>query len=215
MLEPRKFNRLSQEHCRERSFIPNQTDSQKAIPANDPDRPYSWFPMYVRYRKELEVKAVMYTNDFRTFIPMETYHVKRGASVRAEERPAIHNLLFVYSFRERITWMKMYNRACQNLQYMSRHHLDGSSEVITVSELAMDNLIRASRVDDPHGQRTYTDRPLSITDLDRRIKFTSGPFLGIEGIIKRIDGNRAMVIPVAKGISMKITITHASEIEFL
>lgn len=171
--------------------------------------------MYVRYRKELEVKAVMDTNDFRTFIPMETYHVKRGASVRAEERPAIHNLLFVYSFRERITWMKMYNRECQNLQYMSRHHLDGSSEVITVSELAMDNLIRASRVDDPHGQRTYTDRPLSITDLDRRIKFTSGPFLGIEGIIKRIDGNRAMVIPVAEGISMKITITRASEIEFL
>ena len=215
MLEPRKFNRLSQEHCRERSFIPNPTDSQKAIPANDPGRPYSWFPMYVRYRKELEVKAVMDTNDFRTFFPMETYHVKRGASVRAEERPAIHNLLFVYSFRERITWMKMYNRACQNLQYMSRHHLDGSSEVITVSELAMDNLIRASRVDDPHGQRSYTDRPLSITDLDRRIKFTAGPFLGIEGIIKRIDGNRAMVIPVAEGISMKITITHASEIEFL
>lgn len=58
----------------------------------------------------------MDTNDFRTFIPMETYHVKRGASVRAEERPAIHNLLFVYSFKERITWMKMYNRECQNLQ---------------------------------------------------------------------------------------------------
>ena len=198
-----------------RSFIPNPTDSQKVIPANDTDRPYSWFPMYVRYRKELEVKAIMDTNDFRTFIPMETCHVKRGASVRAEERPAIHNLLFVYSFKERITWMKMYNRACQNLQYMSRHHLDGSSEVITVSEQAMDNLIRASRVDDPDGQRSYTDRPLSITDLDRRIKFTSGPFLGIEGIIKRIDGNRAMVIPVAEGISMKITITRASEIEFL
>ena len=98
---------------------------------------------------------------------------------------------------------------------MSRRHLDGSSEIITVSEQAMDNLIRASRVDDPQGLRSYTDRPLSVTDLDRRIKFTSGPFQGIEGIIKRIDGNRAMVIPVAEGISMKITITRTSDIEFL
>ena len=98
---------------------------------------------------------------------------------------------------------------------MSRRHLDGSSEIITVSEQAMDNLILASRVDDPQGLRSYTDRPLSVTDLDWRIKFTSGPFQGIEGIIKRIDGNRAMVIPVAEGISMKITITRASDIEFL
>ena len=98
---------------------------------------------------------------------------------------------------------------------MSRHLLDGRSEIITVTERAMENIIRAATVADPDGQRTYTDRRLSITDLDRRIRFTSGTFKDVEGITKRINGNRAMVIPLTVGINMKITITRASDVEFL
>lgn len=186
-----------------------------ALPANSPAEDYHWYPMYVKYRKELSVQEELNANDFRTFVPMETFHVKRGSSIRAEVRPAIHNLLFVYSFKRRISWMKMFNRACDPLQYMSRHLLDGRSEIITVTERVMENIIRAATVDDPDGQRTYTDRHLSITDLDRRIRFTSGTFKDVEGIIKRINGNRAMVIPLTVGINMKITITRASDIEFL
>ncbi len=189
--------------------------AQKELPPNSPDEQYCWYPMYVKYRKELSVQAALNDNQFRTFIPMETYYVKRGSKVKGEQRPAIHNLIFVYSFKQRISWMKMYNRACEPLQYMSRHLLDGTTELITVPQRAMDNIIKAATADDPHGLRTYTDRPLAITDLDKPIKFTNGAFKGIEGIIKRIDGNRAMIIPLAQGINMKITITHASDIEFL
>ena len=203
-----------------RFFISNSAplyaaDLPKELPPNDSTNQYLWYPMYVKYRKELSVKAVLDDHDFRTFVPMETYHVKRGASVRTEERPAIHNLLFVYSFKERISWMKMFNADCEPLQYMSRHFLDGSSEIITVTQKAMENIIKAASIDDPNGQRTYTDRPLQFTDLDRRILFIGGAFKGVEGIIKRVDGNRAMVIPLAQGINMKITITHATDIEFL
>ena len=203
-----------------RFFISNSAplyaaDLPKELPPNDSSNQYLWYPMYVKYRKELSVKAVLDDHDFRTFVPMETYHVKRGASVRTEERPAIHNLLFVYSFKERISWMKMFNADCEPLQYMSRHFLDGSSEIITVTQKAMENIIKAASIDDPNGQRTYTDRPLQFTDLDRRILFIGGAFKGVEGIIKRVDGNRAMVIPLAQGINMKITITHATDIEFL
>ena len=185
------------------------------LPSNSPNEEYHWFPMYVKYRKELSVQEELNDKDFRTFIPMEVVYMKSGSKVVTEVRPAIHNLLFVYSFKRRISWMKMYSRACEPLQYMSRHFLDGRSEIITVTEKAMENIIKAASIDDPDGQRSYTERPLSITDLDRRIKFIAGAFKDIEGIIKRIDGNRAMIIPITEGISMKITITHASDIEFL
>ena len=203
-----------------RFFISNPTNPSLAslpreLPPNGDGNQYLWYPMYVKYRKELSVKAVLDDHDFRTFVPMETYHVKRGASVRTEERPAIHNLLFVYSFKERISWMKMFNADCEPLQYMSRHFLDGSSEIITVTQKAMDNIIRAATIDDPNGQRSYTERPLQITDLDRRIKFINGAFKGIEGIIKRVDGNRAMLIPLTQGINMKITISRSTDIEFI
>ena len=185
------------------------------LPPNDPQEHYAWYPMYVKYRKELSVHQELEANGFRTFIPMEEYFVKRGSSVRRETRPAIHNLIFVYSFRERITWMKMFNRECQRLQYMTQRFLDGTSEVITVTDRAMENIIRAATADDPFHQRTYLDRSLNITDLDRSIKFVVGSFKDVEGVIKRIDKNRAMIVPIAGGFNMKITITHASDIEFL
>ncbi len=185
------------------------------LPANTPDEEYHWYPMYVKYCKELVVQEELNAHDFRTFVPMETIHVKRGSSVHAQVRPAIHNLIFVYSFRRRISWMKMYNRVCEPLQYMSRHYLDGHSEVITVTDKAMENIIRAASVEDPDGHRVYIHRSLSISDVDRRIKFISGAFQDVEGIIKRVDGNRAMVIPLTDGLTMKITITRSSDIEFL
>ena len=185
------------------------------LPPNDPQKPYAWYPMYVKYRKELSVQQALEANGFRTFIPMEEYFVKRGASVRRETRPAIHNLIFVYSFRERITWMKMFNEECQRLQYMSQHFLDGTTEVITVTDRAMENIIRAATADDPYHQRTYMDRSLNLTDLDRNIKFVDGSFKDVEGVIKRVDKNRAMIVPIAGGFNMKITITRASDIEFL
>ena len=207
--------RVSDASTRFFALHPEAAAYSQQLPPNDPAQPYSWYPMYVKYRKELSVQQVLEAHDFRTFIPMEEYHVKRGSSVHTERRPAIHNLIFVYSFRQRISWMKMFNRQCQPLQYMSRPLLDGSSEVLTVTDKAMDNIIRAATLDDPRGQRTYIDRPLGLTDINKPIRFISGTFKGIEGIIKRIDKNRAMIIPLAQGISMKITITSASDIEFL
>ena len=188
--------------------------AQKTLPPNTADHPYFWFPMYVRYRQELSVQKALESNDFRTFIPMEYYDIKRGHKVITVSRPAIHNLIFVYSFRERITWMKMYNRYCLPLQYMSRPLFEGGSEIITVSEKAMDNIIRAATLDDPNGQRSYIERDININDLDKNVKFVDGSFKGVEGVIKRIDKNRVMIIPLVNKMNIKITIARASDIEY-
>lgn len=186
-----------------------------ALPAIDSDKDYAWYPMYVKYRKELSVQEALQAEDFHTFIPMKERVLKQGNKVVTLQEPALHNLIFVYSYRERISWMKMYSRACLPLQYMSRHFLDGTTEVITISERVMNNFIQAATIDDPAGQRSYLERPISVSDVDRPIRFVSGTFKGIEGIIKRVDKNRAMVIPLLDGLNMKITITHASDVEFL
>ena len=185
------------------------------LPANTPDRVCRWYPMYVKYRKELAVQEALQSKDFTTFIPMVEKVFKRGSKVVTEYEPAVHNLIFVYSFRERISWMKMFHRACEPLQYMSRHLLDGSSEVLTIPDAVMANFIKAATLDDPNGQRSYLDRPVNITDVDRHIQFVSGAFKGVEGIIKRVDKNRAMVVPLLDGLNLRITITHASDFEFI
>lgn len=185
------------------------------LPPNSPSETYCWYPMYVKYCKELAVQQELESRAFKTFIPMEAYSVKKGSTVKTLVRPAVHNIIFVYSFQRRITWMKMYSGQCAPLQYMSRRRLDGRSEIITISPKAMDNFIRAATLDDPLCQRSYLDRPIDITDLDRHIRFVSGTFKGIEGVIKRVNKNRAMILPLTIGLNMKLTITSASDIEFL
>jgi transcription antitermination factor NusG len=189
--------------------------AQSELPENDSLHTYHWYPMYVKYRKELSVQTALNAKQFRTFIPMKERIYKQGNRVVSEFEPAIHNLIFVYSFRERISWMKMYNSDCLPLQYMSHRLLDGTSEVITIPDSVMENFIRAATVDDPQGQRSYHDRPVSISDVDRHIRFVAGSFKGVEGVIKRVEKNRAMVIPFIDGLNLRITITHASDFEFL
>ena len=188
---------------------------QRELPPNTTAETYFCYPMYVKYRKELSVQQELESNEFRTFIPMESFEVKRGSKVCTEQRPAVHNMIFVYSYQKRITWMKMYSRLCEPLQYMSRPFLDGTTKILTIPQRVMENFIRAATLDDPLGQRSYLERPIDITDVDRSIKFVSGSFKGVEGILKRVDKNRAMILPLANGVNMKITITHASDIEFL
>ena len=187
----------------------------KKLPPNDEAEAYYWFPMYVKYRKELAVQQELETHDFHTFIPMERVQLEEKGKVRFEMQPAVHNLIFIHSFHRRVTWMKMFNKTCQRLQYMSRPKEKGGGGIMIVPDKEMENIIRAANLDDPDGQRSYIDHPLELSHLDRRIRFVKGPFKGIEGIIKRVRKNRAMVIPLAKGISMKITITSAADIEFL
>lgn len=196
-----------------RSFTPSA--NEKELPDDTPTVQHHWYPMYVKYRQELSVKKALEEKSFRTFLPMKEHIYKRGSRVVTEYEPAIHNLLFVYSFKERISWMKMYHPACLPLQYMSRRHLDGPSEVLTIPDAVMTNFIRAASVDDPLGQRSFLETDLSITDVDRRIRFTDGQFKGVEGVIKRVDKNRAMVIPLLPGLNLKITITSATDVEFL
>ena len=187
----------------------------KQLPPNSEAETYYWFPMYVKYKKELDVQKELEAHDFQTFIPMERVKVEEKGKEHIEMQPAVHNLIFIHSFHRRVTWMKMFNKTCQRLQYMSRPKRKGGGGIMIVPDPQMQNIIRAASIDDPAGQRSYIEHPLEISHEDKRIRFVKGPFAGIEGIIKRVRKNRALVIPIAKGISMRITITSVADIEFL
>lgn len=218
-----------------RSFVPNSTTGtpkptteatslsvlipiDDTLPPNDPNGVgYYWYPMYVRYRQELKVQKELDERDFKTFVPMVAKASARRRGVKVEVIPAVHNLIFIYSNKRRISWMKMYNSVCTRLQYMSfRNNSDGISTVITVPDKQMENIIRAATVEDPDGARSYIDTPkLSAEVLNKRIRFIRGPFEGIEGIIKRVQKNRVMLIELPNDKCIKINISSAQDIEYL
>ena len=208
-----------------RSFTPNPEteppvlDAFKELPPNDPDcLGYEWFPMYVMYRQELKVQKALESREFETFIPMEEKSFRRKGVDIVEMVPAIHNLIFVFSTRERITWMKMYNEECTKMQYMSFHYYsDDTSSILTVPQKQMDNIIAAATVKDTEGLRSYIDTPVCSAParLGREIEFVNGPFKGVTGIIKRVNKNRVMLIELPQYKSIQIKITSSQDINYL
>ena len=130
--------------------------------------------MYVKYRQELKVQKALTDQDILSFIPMTEVLGRRNGVDQRNVVPAIHNLIFIYSSQERITWMKMHNEVCTRMQYMSfRNNSDNTSTIITVPENQMQNIIKAATVKDPAGLRTYEDAPKQspFAKPDREIEF--------------------------------------------
>jgi len=208
-----------------RSFSPNAkppitaTAHARQLPPDALDgSDYQWYPMYVKYRQELKVQKVLTDHLFKTFIPMEERRVRRHGTDAVLFVPAIHNMIFVYSSKERITWMKMHNEECTKMQYMSfRNTTDGTSNIITVPEAQMRNIITAATIADPDGLRSYIDTPPQpvLARPDRMIQFVSGPFKGVIGIIRRVNKNRVMLIELPQYKSIQIKISSSLDIDYL
>lgn len=203
-----------------RSYTPNVAASpfpKELPPTDETQSDYAWYPMYVKYRREIRVKEALDAQAFETFIPMEYKQMRCNGVDKTVAFPAIHNLIFVHSNRSRISWMKMFNDECRNLQYMSYFsQTENVMTVITVPDRQMENIIKAASVTDTTGLRSYIDTPHSaLARVGKEIEFVNGPFAGVQGVIKRIDKNRVMLIHLFNDKSIKIRISSSQDVIYL
>ena len=201
-----------------RSFVsspPPQTSSILHHPSDI--GPQAWYPMYVTYARELDVQEALNKAGVENFLPMEHIVMRVGKKIVEREQPAIHNLIFLHSDRTQIRELKMFNRGCAPLQYMTvkPRTPDQPSVVITIPERQMLNFMRAMQVDDPSHRRTFVPYTDFLGQEGREVRFVSGGFAGIEGTIKRVNNNRSVVIALPHVGCLVIPIDHITDIQFL
>lgn len=176
-----------------------------------------WFPMYVTYSRELDVQKALDAEGVQNYIPMVNVTEKRGKKIVHSQRPALHNLIFVYSDRTQLRELKMFNKACVPMQFMTvkARTSDQASVVITIPEAQMQNFMKAMAVENGEDKRTF----LSYTDFlgreGRNVEFISGPFKGVTGTLKRINKNRFVVIVLQHIGALAITIDHSTDLRIL
>lgn len=172
----------------------------KAVSSQQGDDPLFWFPMRVTYCQELKVKEALDQEGIENFLPMSYQVVDIDGSRHRELVPAIHNLIFVHSTRERITHLKMYNKAFEPIRYiMSSSHSDMvRPEILTISNREMDNFIRVASVTDDSVM--FLNWSSMADKVSRRVMVVDGPFAGVEGVIMRIYRNKHVVVQL-KGIA--------------
>ena len=177
----------------------------------------AWYPMYVSYCKELKVKEALEKEGVTCYLPMIERTTRVGKKIVHSEEPIVHNLIFVYSDRDQLRHLKMFNRACSYMQFMSirPRNDEQTSVVLTVPERQMNQFMRAMGVDDPNGQRTYLHYTDYLGREGQRVRFVRGVFAGVEGTIKRIKNNRHMVIALPHVGALAISISSISDLEII
>lgn len=154
-----------------------------------------WFPMRVTYGRQRKVKELLEEEQMECFLPMMKKTVKQGNRIRHLEVPAISNLIFVHDTMKRITALKQTKAVAAPLRYMTHRSIeypDAPLEIVFVPDAQMQNFMRA--IAGPDEQYTYMTSGQLLGKENGRVLITSGPFEGVEGVIKRVHGNKHVVV---------------------
>lgn len=182
---------------------------------NDVRTQQLWYPMRVTYNRELKVKTSLDQQGIETFLPVRNKLVERSGHRRFELVPAIHNLLFVHSSRERLTELKMTDEDFSPLRYMMSRPLDPTirPEVLHIPNREMENFIRVASLTDD--RVIFLDYAVVANKVGRRVIITDGDFAGIEGTVKRIQKNRHVVIQLEGVAAVALAFVPPAHLKFL
>ena len=155
----------------------------------------AWYAMRVTYGRELKIQAAMNAK-FETFIPKCYKTVEHYEKRHYELTSCISNLLFVYGTKNQIEEERQKQAEIKNdkkwhlLNFIMNHE----NKMITVPNKQMEDFIRVSNL--PAEELIPLDIREGESLTGQRVKVIDGPLVGIEGFIKRIEGNKRVVVTI-------------------
>ena len=155
--------------------------------------PILWFPMRVTYSRELKMKAELDRLKIENFLPM-TYKLFDAdtANPHRELVPAINNLIFIRSSKDRISTLKSTNVVLQPLRYIMDRTAQQAHTIMTVPDAQMQNFMRvASMTDD---SVMFLNDETVVGKEGKRVLITGGIFNGVTGVIRRVKRCKRVVV---------------------
>lgn len=161
------------------------------------DNAVVWFAMSAPYRRELIAKEFLDKKGIECFVPMKQMLVEKRNSIKTRQLvPAIHNMIFVHTSKERIKELK---QGVNFLQYCTRPE-GGRNTPIIVPDRQMQQFIAITQADNEN--ITYL-RPEEV-DIAKgtKIRIHGGTFDGLEGYFVKIQGRRnRRVVMLIEGVT--------------
>ena len=181
--------------CRKRSFRePREYAFLKNNPLMTASEDIVWFAMSATFGRELKARDFLDKNGVECFIPMKYQMLvdKKQGKVR-KLVPAISNLLFVHTTKERIQTLKS---SVDYLQYLTMP-IAGKNVPIIVPEYQMQPFIA---VCETHDERLVYLSPDEINlEKGTPVRIVGSSFDGVEGTFIKMEGKRkhhvAVLVP--------------------
>lgn len=156
-----------------------------------------WFAMSAPYRRELKAKQFLEERNIECFVPMRYTITEEGCGIKKRKLvPAIHNLIFVHTSKNRIKTLK---QGVDFLQYRTKP-LDGKNIPITVPDRQMNMFISVTK---EFNENIIYLQPNEI-DLKKgtKVRIHGGAFDGAEGLFMRVQGKRnKRVVILIEGVA--------------
>ena len=170
--------------------------------------PIFWFPIRVTYSRELKMKTELDRLGIENFLPM-TYKLVDADTENPHRElvPAINNLIFIRSSKDRISTLKSTNTVLQPLRYMMDRTAQQAHTIMTVPDAQMQNFIRvASKTDD---SVMFLNNETVVGKEGKRVLITGGVFDGVTGVIRRVKRCKRVVVELEGIASVAIAFVPA------
>ena len=171
------------------------TVEEKLI-ANSLEEP-AWFAMSATFGRELKAKTFLEGKSVKCFVPMKYQMVNDKKQGKIKKLvPAINNLIFVYTTKERIQALKS---VAEYLQYLTKP-VAGKNIPIVVPEDQMQQFIKVCNT---HDDRLVYLAPNEINlEKGTPVKIVGSAFDGVVGTFVKVDKSRKKrVVVMIQGLT--------------
>ena len=148
-----------------------------------------WYALKVFYNRVFELEKQLSQEGVRSYIPLLREEIATGSKIVRKRKPAVSSLMFIRQSEHYL--LELQNRLKASCPFMA--YFDREME-----------LFRQITSADTSDLEYFSDEAIDYRSGDK-VRVTGGPFKGAEGYIKRIRGNRRLVVALEGIIAVATT----------
>ena len=153
------------------------------------DAEKAWFAMKVFQNKVFEIESYLQAKDIETYFPVRYEDRTIGGETKTVRKPIITSLIFFRTFSENVLALE------QELKSkVALYRYRKSRQVAVIPDREMDVFRMVTSVSNNNWD--YVDAAAMTFRPEDRVRVIDGEFKGAEGYIKRIKGNRRLVVAI-------------------
>lgn len=151
-----------------------------------------WYAVKVFYNRVFDVEHSVEADGMKSYIPLRWEVSSRGGHPVRRRVPAVSSLMFVRASENYMLNLQERFKASRPLMvYFDRE----TRRPAPIPDREMQTFILVTSVDD-EGLEYISEPPAHDFSTGDRVRVTGGPFAGAEGYIRRIKGDRRLVVTI-------------------
>ncbi|MDR0895433.1 MAG: UpxY family transcription antiterminator [Prevotellaceae bacterium] len=164
-----------------------------------------WYALRITYSREMALKEFLDAEGIGNFIPMHYDYIRKGEHRVRRLVPVVHNLIFIYSTRQRLDVIKKEQEYRLPMRYIMNAE---TRQPIVVPIKQMESFIAVAGTYDE--QVVYLSPEEITLRKGMRVRINGGPFEGVEGVLMRVKNDRRVVVSIKGVMAVATHFIHPS-----